>query len=103
MKEMSENELLISITKEYLRNNMKPVYYLLVAKMTILQMIQEIPEMWKDLQPEEFLKKQNEEKVDITQVTSQEKEDQGSNNNNNVKPKEMATSSKGKKKKHSML
>jgi len=45
--------------------------------MTISEMIQRIPEMWKHLQRNELPEEKRIENMGITQIVSQENEDQG--------------------------
>ena len=49
--------------------------------MTISEMIQRIPEMWKNLQRNELPEEKRIENMGITQIVSQENEDQGSKSN----------------------
>ena len=65
--------------------------------MTISEMIQRIPEMWKNLQREELSEEKRIENMAITQMVSQENEDQGLKSNC-IKTKEVEPSSKSKKK-----
>jgi len=80
---------------------MPPAYYIQVAGMTISEMIQMIPEMWKNLQRDELPEEKCTENVVITQIVSQEIEDQGSKSNS-IKTKEVETSSKSKKKRRNI-
>jgi len=97
IQEITENRFLTNILKEHLRKTMPPAYYIQVAGMTISEMIQRIPEMWKNLQREELSEEKRIENMAITQMVSQENEDQGLKSNC-IKTKEVEPSSKSKKK-----
>jgi len=46
--ETTENQFLSNLMKEILRNNMPVAYYLKIAGMNIAEMLQKIPEIWKE-------------------------------------------------------
>jgi len=46
--EITENQFLSNIVKETLRNSMPNVYYLKIADMEVFEMLQKIPEIWKE-------------------------------------------------------
>ena len=52
IKEITENMFLSNI--EHMRKRMSPAYYIQVVGMTISEMMQMIPEMWKNLQRDEL-------------------------------------------------
>jgi len=63
--------------------------------------IQRIPEIWKDPWRDELPEEKHMENTVITQIVSQEIEDQGSKSNS-IKTKEVETSSKSKKKRRNI-
>ena len=46
--EINENQFLSNIVKETLRNSMPNDYYLKIADMEVFEMLQKIPEIWKE-------------------------------------------------------
>jgi len=46
--ELTENQFLANLMKDILRNNMPKVYYVKIAEMDIADMLQKIPEIWKE-------------------------------------------------------
>ena len=46
--EITENQFLSNIVKETLRNSMLNVCYLTIADMKVFEMLQKIPEIWKE-------------------------------------------------------
>jgi len=46
--ETTENQFLSNLMKEILRNDMPSAYYLKIAGMNIVEMLQKIPEIWKE-------------------------------------------------------
>ena len=101
IKEITENRFLTSILKEHLRKTMPPAYYIQVAGMTISEMIQRIPEMWKNLQRDELPEEKRTKNMAITQIVNQENEDQGSKSSS-IKTREVETSLKSKKKRRNI-
>jgi len=46
--ELTENQFLANLMKDILRNNMPRAYYVKIAEMNIAEMLQKIPEIWKE-------------------------------------------------------
>jgi len=46
--ELTENQFLSNLMKDILRNNMPRAYYVKIAEMNIAEMLQKIPEIWKE-------------------------------------------------------
>jgi len=46
--EITENQFLSNLMKEILRSNMPSAYYMKIAGMNIVEMLQKIPEIWKE-------------------------------------------------------
>jgi len=46
--QITENQLLSNLMKEILRSNMPSAYYVKIAGMNIAEMLQKIPEIWKE-------------------------------------------------------
>jgi len=46
--ELTENQFLSNLMKDILRNNMPRAYYVKIAEMNIAEMLQKLPEIWKE-------------------------------------------------------
>ena len=46
--EITENQFLSNLMKEILRSNMPSAYYVKIAGMNIVEMLQKIPEIWRE-------------------------------------------------------
>jgi len=46
--ELTENQFLSNLMKDILRNNMPRAYFVKIAEMNIVEMLQKIPEIWKE-------------------------------------------------------